>query len=321
MLPVNRPAISNFDPDANQIYSPRSGDSATLSRDFNISALTGELLHFSAPGKLQNASYNLEIVVPIVRCFPSNSTIRAWTAASAFQDLLEGQTVLENATFYPESLTFVSKEASEFQYIGYHGLYGNTSITPHQPGFPADLWITIINAPIGTTIDDLDNFINPTQFSASFYTCSLRNASIDVDFTFVDNVQSLHIAAIHELEFDQSDTRDVKGNDSSPIYAFENYSSFISLLYGQLLGTVSIGGNNESFGWTWHTNIDRTIFGTAADFSAMMDAWKDGGIERGAVVQDKNLTTLIEEFSVNASLNLGSRSTFRFVLSRLLCHD
>lgn len=322
MLSVNRPAISKFDQETNSIYSPRSGYSATLSRDFNVSALTGELLHLSAPGNLQNASFNLEIVVPIVRCFPSNAQVRAWTATSAFRAMLNGngRSALEDVEFYPQNLALVSKKTNETQQIGYHGLYGNTSITTHASGVPADLWIAIIDAPSGTTVSDPADSMNPTQFSGSFYTCSLRNASIDVKITFVNNVQSLHVFAVNELEFDPTDPDEVRGDDDSPLFALENYYSFGQQLYGQLLGTVSVGGiPNRNFGWTWTTNIDQATFGSAANFATMMNAWKDGGIEPGYIVQPhKNLTTFIEEFSVNAFLSLMSRRSFGFVQPHIL---
>lgn len=61
----------------------------------------------------------------------------------------------------------------------------------------------------------------------------------------------------------------------------------------------------------WTTIIDRTILGTARDFAAMTDAWKSEGLEDPAGVQDKNLTTLFEEYSLNVTLGLMSLPRYK----------
>jgi hypothetical protein len=98
---------------------------------------------------------------------------------------------------------------------------------------------------------------------------------------------------------------------SYAFYGLQNYCSFGDLLYSYLLGSVMNLVGEGSYGWNWSTTVDQTILGTAADFSAMTAAWKDGGLELGATTQNKNLTSLIEDFSLNASLSLMSNSAFK----------
>jgi hypothetical protein len=278
---------------------------------FTTLASTGELLHLSPPKGLQNASYNIESIVPIVRCFPSNDSVRTWTATAAYQNALADSQVVD---FVPhaQNLTYTAKDGVSGK-IGYFGMLGNTSITPNQAGILADVWIAMATPLNGTSEIDLASDV-AAPYSASYYTCTLRNASVNVSITFINNVQSLQTGAVRELDFNLSKVSDGIGDDTDHVYALENYGNFGYLLYSYLVGVVFIENNqyeNYSSGAFWNTTIDQTILGTAMDFSAMMAAWKYDGLEPGAIAQNRNLTSLIEEFSLNASLSLMSRSAFR----------
>jgi hypothetical protein len=81
-LSVNLPSISIHDYDISNPYSPTYSE---LGRMITTLASTGELLRLSAPQGMQNMSYKLDLIVPIVGCLPSNDTVRAWTAAAAYE--------------------------------------------------------------------------------------------------------------------------------------------------------------------------------------------------------------------------------------------
>jgi hypothetical protein len=91
-----------------------------LKRAFAALTSTEELLRLSAPGVLQNASYNLDLIVPVVRSLPSNESVRAWTAAAAFKSALRqsgvlAQKVAGNITFVPnvDNLTYTINELTK----------------------------------------------------------------------------------------------------------------------------------------------------------------------------------------------------------------
>jgi hypothetical protein len=321
---VYRPAISNFDLETNKVYSPREGVPGDLVRTLNILASTGEILRLDPPLGLRNVSYKLDIIIPIVRCLPSNETIRNWTAASAFEEVARDEGLVSGFKHqYTQNLAFEAPE-TDFDtnrpttslvrgMIGYYGMLGNTSVTPNRSS-PADLWVAVTTPTNASRADnrmiyDLDLNINETLalYSTNYFTCTLRNASAITNISFVDNVQAVRVEQLQEVDFNSSDADSVSGSDDSPMYAFDNYDVYMGLLYEHLTGFVAdYGVINSSFGWNWTTSIDQTVFRTADDFHAMTAAWKDGGLDPGQLAQNKSLPTLIEEFSLNASLSLMS---------------
>lgn len=63
------------------------------------------------------------------------------------------------------------------------------------------------------------------------------------------------------------------------------------------------------------TAIDQMIFGSAQDVSLLTQFWKWNdtglGVQSWAPVLEKNFTTLIEEYPLNASLNLMSLLVYK----------
>lgn len=312
---VYKPRINSFDYDTNKVYSPRSGQPTKLSQMFTVIAGTGELSRISAPDSLQNISYTIDLTVPLVRCDISDETVRSLTATAAYNQAIAGLGRIidtNSSIFHAENLTFTaSMSDSSFMQsekplqgqIGYYAMLGDRTVMANE----LELWIAIANPPIGAKIFDY-----PAPYSASYYTCALRNASVTTEIDFVDNVQSLQATDIQVTRLSQSDNMTIRGNDSSGDYAIENYHSYGYLLYNLLSGFVMNEGAEKShYGWNWTTTLDQTIFGTASDFSVMMDAWKDGGVEEDSATKEKNLITMIEEFSLNASWSLMSMPRYR----------
>jgi hypothetical protein len=161
----------------------------------------------------------------------------------------------------------------------------------------------------------IETTTRPRRFiNASYYTCSVLNASVPTNVSFVNNEQSLQIGPISILDY---------SSDPDNSLALETYSSFAQLLQRYLLGYavyIMDTTRNDPFGGIHedsNTSIQDTVLGTAADFAAVIRAWQIDGHrmnEIGQTVQNnKNLTTLIEEFSLNASLSLMSNPIFWWV--------
>jgi protease II len=164
------------------------------------------------------------------------------------------------------------------------------SYNTYSPNEIDKLWIAIAN--LGNDL---------TSHTVRYYACATRNASVTTNVTFSNNIQSLQATAIQE--FDET----IDGDDSSPTRAIENYQFFASILYNQLSGFVMrFATGTDILNRNWTMVIDQINLGTAKDFAAMPDAWKDEKLEDLAAVQEKNLITLFEEFSLNASMGLMS---------------
>ncbi|PVH94820.1 hypothetical protein DM02DRAFT_675910 [Periconia macrospinosa] len=59
-----------------------------------------------------------------------------------------------------------------------------------------------------------------------------------------------------------------------------------------------------------NNTIEQTVFGTAKDFANMTATWGAYATVDNSTIQEKNLTLLIEEFSMNASLSLMTQPSF-----------
>ncbi|KAF2020993.1 hypothetical protein BU24DRAFT_416675 [Aaosphaeria arxii CBS 175.79] len=158
-------------------------------------------------------------------------------------------------------------------------------------------------------------------YNADYYTCTLRNASVITNVTFVNGVQTLQANAIHDLEFvtDGVDGEIAWGSTSDDAdHALSNYRSFFMSLHTLLDGLVTSAELRqpgphlftEQHVMKWETRLDQTVLGAASDFSKVNAAWKLGGAEADLVAQDKSLITLIEEISLNASWSLMSMPRF-----------
>jgi hypothetical protein len=262
------------------------------------------------------------LIVPLVRCQTSNKTVRSTTAESAFDQAvlgLEGSIVAESSIFHPENLTFTA-DATDYHgernnrtfrgQIGYYAMEPDVQTTSNYLG---ELWIAIAEVSKGKYTWP-STF--PTSYSASFYTCSLRNTSVITDVSFIDNIQTLHAIAIKEMDMATYDDDRVAGNETSANWALDNYQAFGDLLFDLLSGFAMVSEVEDSdIGWNWTTTMDQTVFGTAQNFAAMTAAWKDGGLEDSDTTRVKNLSAIIEEFSLNASWSLMAMPRYKWVSS------
>jgi uncharacterized membrane protein len=318
---VYQPSINNFDFQTSTLYTKWGDDSPTsLLQMFTIIASTGQLLGPNTPWSSENSSYTVDMVVPLVRCQASSETVRSITAASAYNRAILGYELANSTVFHPENLTFTVNEGayigdgpSSFpREIGYYAMKSDGKNSSSVNGLN-ELWIAIAEIPDEgrtTTSSQASNNIG-------FYTCALRNASVTTHVAFVNSVPTLHATAIQEVEPTIYDNRSwVPLDELSDSYAWANYDTFGDMLFDLLLGFVmrtDLGGGH-THSTDWATTIDQTVFATAHDFAALTAAWKgrSPAWEPGNVgPQKKNLTTIIEEFSLNASWSLMSMPKYK----------
>jgi hypothetical protein len=273
---------------------------------FNTVAFTGERLRLTPPNSLQNATYIVEITVPLIRCSKSDDRIKTLTATAAYRHALAGLDEIgksNDTLFHPENLTFISNSQgivgsigyyAAFQYDILYNLEGSSDSMVHE------LWIAM-----GHSREGKKTVHHPEPDDARYYRYGIRNASITTKVAFLGNAQLLHASSIEETDFTLHSGILEEGRDSV-LFAEDNYDSFASILLSILEGFVlktewEMPGIR---GWNWTTSVDQTVLGTAKDFSVITEHWKHQGLELSETVQDKNLTTLIEEFSLNASWSL-----------------
>jgi hypothetical protein len=315
-IPVNQPIISTFDYKDNELDISYLGSRVRLSRMFNILADTGELLWLSAPENLQNISYTVNLIIPLVRCRVSNESVRSWIATAAYKEAtsrykafpaIKSHRVANNSGSYIESLTFTVNgtnpldehyEMTWKEQIGYYAMPSNTSMVD-------EVWIAIStrnDTPVGIS----------GSYSAIYYTCALRNASVTTKVAFVNNAPSLQASAIEEVEL------------NNPKRIFDGYSpSLFAPFFGSVsnveLKTYDSNGYSAKGRPEWNTTLERTVFGSSKDFFKMagqmanyLPGWViEGGYWSNAKVQEKNLAELIEEFSLNASWSLMAIPEFK----------
>jgi hypothetical protein len=352
-ISVGQPFISN--PDSFLSSRAYTGGSLqaegkptnALSRLFNIILSSGEILYPGAPNGLQNASYAVDLVLPIIHCRPSNDTVRALTAEAVFAKVIGPILNLKSVAQNVHNLTWSaslqtnlsgadqstegalqngSSEADEITslsgYIGYFGM--NANATDNINIFPGeyhldsstDLWMAMAHPPPGYLGDA--EVAKSIQYEVSYSTCSLQNASISTNITFINNVPSIYTGPPRFLDFSPNGSTVSCG---LMLCGMSAYEVFAKSIFAPLIGSVDIINGidplNTNYTETiWNTSIDRTIYGDAMDFLAVQNMWeeplKDWPQGNTTMTpQSKNLTAFIEQISLNASLSLMSNPVFK----------
>lgn len=331
-LPVDSPSISTIESTENKTYSSYSNGSK-LRQILTIVGSTGELLRLRAPEGLQNVTYTIDYIMPLVRCKVSDDNVRDWTAAAAYETALtelnrsSNSIDAESFVFHAQNLTFEStvwttgvnmstgkdenKTRTQLGQIGYYATTGNTSVlTSVIPEYPwavdvlPDYWIAIANPPKDTNVTEFGDI--PGPYNVSYYTCTPQNASVTTNVAFVDNVQTLRAVDIQDLNFSRESV------------TLANYAWFTSSLYTVLDGFMMtyhpVGPGTGAYSEHWNTTVDETILGMAHDFWQMDTAWRHpDSLESEAEIQNKSFVTLFEDFALNASWSLMGMQAFRSV--------
>ena len=291
---------------------------------FTIIANTGERLQLNAPKGLKNISYGIDIFVPMTYCQGSNNVVTSWTARVAYESAVAGLGYpidTSSAMFYPETLTFTAApfwtssndplgSNANFTVAGsiyYYAMRASHSLDPDfyafTPHFSNDIWIAIANPPSAV----IDDYIPNAPYFASFFTCSVRNASITANVVFADNIQSLQDIEVRKLDpypFGETD------------YSLKNYNAFQYVLFKQLSGNI-LRVSREYDGrvaesWQFNTTIGQTVLGSATDMSIVSAIGRWNNILDTNTV-NKPIATLIKELSLNVSLSLMSILELRSV--------
>jgi len=299
-------------------------DSPRLTRLQSVLASTGEMLRLGAPRGLQNATYTINITVPLIRCQPSSDYVREQIIAAAYGEVLHeyyfdfwydifgdpdlpmnrsyspsinssiSKLLAKNFTFHPENLTLdYNNDSSAEVYVGLYTKWNNDALAYWSDFF----WFAITNPSNGSIFTP----VKPNSFNTSYYSCGLRNASVATHVSFLNNLQTLQAKDIQYFEFPG-----MNGNGSSRSddveYVMSKYRKHMEPIFKIIESSVH---RHQKSGQYTNTNIENTIFGTASDFTKMETEWMripGGGFKNIEFTpQNKTLATLIEDFSLNKS--------------------
>ncbi|PVI01566.1 hypothetical protein DM02DRAFT_613589 [Periconia macrospinosa] len=170
-------------------------------------------------------------------------------------------------------------------------------------------------------------------YTMSYYTCRLRNASVNTAISINNNVQSIETSILREEDVVVwwNGGAEYRGDWRNKA---DNYFHWYNYLDDQTRGAVvytytesnfqtsngsPVAGKNSGWGGpdeSKRPKMDPIILGAAKDYQAMRKRWlHDPHPQSFPSVpnewkKDKNLTALIEEFSLNASLSLMSDPEF-----------
>lgn len=300
---VNQPSISNYDYTTSFAYhmGPKP-----ITEILQRVALSGEQLPLTAPGSLQNASYAIDAVVPVLRCRNSNDTVRLLTAAAVhdFERSGAGMTYIGDEQVLKDQSLNTKMNNKPFKGdIDYYGKLSSKIYKKIAGGWNTDmdteLWISVAASKSRSNGTLVSHLTSP--YSRSYFTCAARNASMTVEVSFLNGAHSLRVSDLIETEYcmtcEMTDSR-----ERSKAFAVRNYNllalEVMSLVSGWITTPVLPQWPLDNLyfrywrGKSHYINVAAKIYRASAESGPS----KYSG--------DKNLTTLIEEFSLNVSLSL-----------------
>jgi hypothetical protein len=265
-----------------------------------------QLPQLSSPKGLQNVSYTTNLILPLIRCKTMEDRDRPWILRELYYELsstkpYEDLSIMIGATIMEENLRVASSNRSVIGGVGYY-----SSIREYDEALPYFTSMPELHIAVANSTLNPDDMLPNTQ-GVSYYTCSVHNASVAIDFTFVNNTPSLQIIDVMELAALPSwNTSDEANGRFDPLM---NYRYFANTLYTHLKGLVAQSARGSLI---WDTYMDQEIFRDSKDFSGMSEKWGSGFMEPDPdAPPERDLITMIEEFAFNASLGLMSVSAFR----------
>lgn len=302
------------------------GASSRLARVISASAASGEVFPILRPFRRANMTYQTDFFLPVIKCETSSEEVAQNTtlAAIGFANVTGDLGISTEDTGYSDFDQYRMR-------IGYFAMvprnnYTNETITVQQVDdlssddiFTNHIWIAIADQkntkPTG--------YANETRIIPSFITCKLWNASLHLNTSFLENTQSLrpgnltYINEMNSLEvFNDLDTVENMGNTA--------YSAFFLQLCRQLTGIVMLLYNNQL---DIKSHIGETALTGALDYVAMLEYLHQnlqrtsaglGASSPFSSPLNKSLSVLIEELSLNVSLNMLTDSSLRYLESIIL---
>ena len=296
------------------------GPRTILTRLAVATATTGQILSLPAP--FINATYQQNFYGPYVQCETANSTIAnqvdmaAERAKMALNPSIQ-EVSNEYFAFVPAlvNLSGVSLDAGV--------QVANLSDVNGAPNASNQLWMKFPRYPPDVTI------LNFTDNSYPYYlSCELYNASYQVNFSWVNGIQSINMP---EPEVMGVVAYPTNGSSTSAYEESSAYSAFMWALSSQLVGSMGFyqstsSNGNENQPTTSnnttntifseiHTNIDQTSLLGSSDFNSYfnknhaLDSHTDGmfspqRLQDMAYARNRTLDVLIPELSSNITLSL-----------------
>ena len=304
------------------------GYSIRLARIISASAASGEILSMRGQFSRPNMTYRIEPHIPVIRCENSSLAVARNTTAAAVIANSEGGNNSEPFNFtaldmeqleYDVVYTYTPKGFPSTR-IGYFAMIPLDDQRMTRPWgglndvsnleFPNlnQLWIVIAD-------HGNDNATIP-----SFLTCGLWNASLSLNISFRDRIQSVrpeNFTYINEVP-PTIDWLGIVPDDESPTsIAGMVYTAYFWGICEQLTGLIASKLEVPYYHLYNEANIKNTVLTGAVEFVAMMKNLSDGFSEDSPPL-NKSLSALIEEMSLNVSLNMLSDSYLRYAIIFLL---
>ncbi|MCJ1469699.1 hypothetical protein MMC07_008335 [Pseudocyphellaria aurata] len=304
------------------------GPSHDLARIVSASAATGNIFRIAKPLPGPNMTYQIGLHIPAIKCENSSSAIARNTTVAAViaariakGDQAAGSATLEDFGALDMSLLEYRNESMDAGNltIGYHTvlidqgdddrsvdirflLEDAIRLSPHKN----QLWIVVAD-------HDDHNGTKPL-----FLTCTLWNASSLLNISYQDDVQSVqreNFTYVNEVESNLG--------LGGPNLGQQTYTVFFRAVCKQLTGSVLAFRTPTNAYYLNNTaNIKATTLAGASEFESMMHNFNlltENDREDYSSL-NKPLGALIEELSVNTSINLLSDSSLSRLTPAVVTH-
>lgn len=292
-----------------------TGSSLHLAKIISEPAASSEIFRITKPLRGPNMTYQIELHIPAIKGENSSSAVARNTSAAAVIAAGEGGNSSEPFNFRKLDMNQLEHQnVTEYipMKIGYFAMIPQDDERMTRPwegpggseGSEVDnlsmnqLWVLVAD-------HGDDNSTNPR-----FLTCKLWNASLSLNISYLDDVQSIrpenftYVNEVKAREYWQ-------GIIEFPNQAFDIANMVYSVIFWgickQLTGFVVSSFNPPNWDLRNEASIkDATLTG-ASEFVAMMKNLSDPDsvkIPEDSAPLNRPLNALIEELSLNTSLNL-----------------
>lgn len=296
------------------------GSSLHLAKIVSASAGSGEIFRIAKPLSGPNMTYQIDLHIPVIKCESSSTAVARNTTAAAVIAAGEGGNSSVPFDFHSLDMSQLEYHNDSgftkppYEYppmkIGYFAMVpkaqDNEKMT--QPWHSLDdlevptnqLWVVIAD-------HGDDNSTKPC-----FLTCRLWNASLSLHISYRDDVQSVQpesFTYINEVQaqaywFGMMEPWNPPVNMANMVYT----ALFLGICE-QLTGLVVSTFIGPDYHLHDDANIKSTTLTGSSEFVGMIKNLSESGED--SLPLNKSLSALIEELSLNASLNILSDSYLR----------
>lgn len=314
-----------------------SGTSNRLARLVAATATSGEILPITNPLPGLDATYQMDLHLPSLKCETSsdaialNTTILAVISSSQEAEISRPFNLSELDI---GQLTYGSARPVLEAYIGYFAMVPEYNYS----GMPIPMESLVTKNMVASQLRiAIADHAKDGSTIPRFFTCQLWNASLSLNISYLNDVQTLrhdHFTYINEIDPDTT----IREHGIPRNMATMSCEAFFWEVCQQLTGLIAF----SSFQFINHANIRNTILNSASEFSGIFNiftAMEHGVILKNETMADmahgmpldnknisqisasslnKSLNVLIEEFALNASLNLLTDAVLRYFKSHSL---